>query len=633
MSKIAKQFGLWDSPISPIALGRGITLSDVAWAEDGSLVWHEYRSERGVLVVQRPDGQAPRDLNDHVSVRARVGYGGGDFTLGHGYVYFVEAELGRIYRQPLDGGMMQPITPGFGLCASPSLSPNGDWLVFVHTLEGKDCLAVVDAQGKRWPQKWVEGDDFYMQPCWHPSSEMLAWIAWNFPNMPWDGTILCMGKIKVDEDKLPRMKEMFTLAGDERTSIFQPEFSPDGRALAYVSDTNGWWQIYLYDLETKTHRLLTPEEVDHGLPAWRQGMRTYGFSPDGQILFYLRNVQGFAELWQMNLATGERMRLPVDADYTWLEQIAILRKTTTRQPQIALLASGSAVPPRVISFTPQDGVRVWRRSMAEDLPAEEYSTAQTMTWQGMDGNPVHGLYYPPANPRYEGIGKPPLIVLIHGGPTSQRRAGFHPQAQFFTSRGYAVLDVNYRGSTGYGRAYWEALKGNWGIYDVQDAVSGARNLVQKGMVDERRLVIMGGSAGGFTVLKALEDYPGFFKAGVCLYGVTNHFTLAKETHKFEARYLDTLLGPLPQSSELYRQRSPLFFTDKIQDAVILFQGEEDRVVPRSQSDALVKTLKERNVPHEYHVYPGEGHGFRKTETIEHFYKTVERFLRHYVIFA
>jgi dipeptidyl aminopeptidase/acylaminoacyl peptidase len=633
MSTTIKQYGLWESPISPITLGRGITLSDIAWDEAGILVWRELRSDRGVLVVQKPDGQAPRDLNDQISVRARVGYGGGDFTVGHGQVYFVEGESGRIYRQPLEGGEMRPVTPGFGSCASPTLSPDGNWLVFVHTYEGKDCLAVVDAHGKQWPIKLVEGDDFYMQPCWHPSGKMLAWIAWNFPNMPWDGTVLRVGRIEPDHNGSPRIKDIITLAGDERTSIFQPHFSPDGRTLAYVSDANGWWQIYLYDLESMRHQLLTPEEADHGLPAWIQGMRTYGFSPDSKRLYYLRNVQGFSELWQADLTTGEKRPLPIDEDYTWMEQIAVAQNPSVREHRLALLASGSRVPPRLITFTLSEGVRVWRRSMAEDLPPEEYSNAQAISWQGMDGNPVYGLYYPPTNPRFEGIGKPPLIVLVHGGPTSQRRAGFNSQAQFFTSRGYAVLDVNYRGSTGYGRAYWEALKGNWGIYDVQDAVSGASSLVEKGLADAKRLVIMGGSAGGFTVLKALEDYPGFFKAGVCLYGVTNQFTLAEETHKFESRYLDTLLGPLPQASELYRERSPLFFVDKIRDAVILFQGQDDQVVPRAQSDALVASLQKRGVPHEYHVYPGEGHGFRKTETIEHFYRTVERFLRHHVIFA
>jgi dipeptidyl aminopeptidase/acylaminoacyl peptidase len=226
-----------------------------------------------------------------------------------------------------------------------------------------------------------------------------------------------------------------------------------------------------------------------------------------------------------------------------------------------------------------------------------------------------------------------LIVNVHGGPTSQVRTSFNPRAQFFASRGYAVLEVNYRGSSGYGRAYRDMLRGNWGVFDVQDAVSGAGALADLGRVDGSKRVIIGGSAGGFTVLKALEDYPGYFTAGICLYGISNQFTAAADTHKFEARYSDLLLGPLPEAAAVYRERSPIFFAEKIQDPVAIFHGENDQVVPRVQSDEIVASLRRRGVPHIYHVYPGEGHGFRKGETIEHLYRTIEKFLTEYVIYA
>lgn len=251
----------------------------------------------------------------------------------------------------------------------------------------------------------------------------------------------------------------------------------------------------------------------------------------------------------------------------------------------------------------------------------------------MDDGNVFGLYYPPTSIKFEGVGKPPLIVYIHGGPTGQSTSKFNPRAQFFTSRGYAVLEVNYRGSAGFGRAYRDKLRRNWGVFDVEDAVSGAQHLIDENLVDKERLVILGGSAGGFTVLKTLEDYPGFFKAGICLYGVSNQFTLAAETHKFEAFYSVSLLGPLPEASELYRERSPAFFVDRIEDPIAIFQGEDDVVVPRSQSDDVVLSLQSRGIPHIYHVYPGEGHGFRKSETIKHFYDQVEKFLLQYVIFS
>ena len=646
-NKKQQQFGLWSSPISPISLARGLRISDMSWDDRGSLIWHEGRSDRGALVVSPPDGQAPRDLNSDYSVRAGVGYGGGDFGVGHQTVYFVDAELGHILRQPVGYGQAQPITPAFGRAAAPCRSPDGRWLIFVHSYQKQDCLAIVDTAGKFWPQKLVSGNDFYMQPTWSPVAEdpadwRIAWIAWDHPNMPWDGTVLYLGRLHPSENGLPAINDIENIAGGENVSIFQPQFSPNGRYLAYVSDASGWWQIYWKDLETGKTQQLTDIPAEHGQPAWIQGMRTYQFSPTGDRLFFLRNREGISELWQLELESGTEQQFQLDSAYTSFEQIAVSR-SPLEPPALALLASGDQVPLRLITIpvdppaTPAASsarpVSIIKRTQAEEILPEAYARSNSIHWEGLDGGQAHGLYYGPQNERFDGVGKPPLMVLVHGGPTSQRGASFNPQVQFFTSRGYAVLDVNYRGSTGYGRTYRDALKGNWGIFDVQDSVSGARHLAEQGRVDGEKMVIMGGSAGGFTALKALEDYPGFFKAGVCLYAVSNQFTLAAETHKFEAHYSDSLIGKLPEASDLYYQRSPIFFVDKIQDPIAIYQGEADRVVPRKQSDEVVESLKQRNVPHIYHVYPDEGHGFRKPETIEHFYKTLDQFLRQYVIYA
>jgi dipeptidyl aminopeptidase/acylaminoacyl peptidase len=630
--KKIRQFGLWDSPITPLSLSRGISFSDAAWDEDDTLVWREQRSDRGVIVLQPPDGQAARDLNSEYSVRAGIGYGGGDFTVGKGHVYFIEASSGRIYKQPTAEGTPRAISPAFGNAASPCLSPDGSLLLFIHSYEEIDNLAILDSDGKQWPQKLATGEDFYMQPAWSPDGKRIAWIAWNHPNMPWDGTYLRMANVQINgngDSQLPTIAGAQTVAGDENTSIFQPSFSPDGRYLAYISDKSGWWQFYLYDPQNNEHKQITSEAAEHGLPAWIQNMRTYDFSPDGKAIYIIRGQKGFNSLWKINLDEEPSIeRVDLDERYTSLDQISV-----SKTGRIALLASGMKTPPRLISFHPDEGVRIWRRAMAEDLPDTYYSAAQAVEWSGMDSKPVYGLFYPPANPEFEGKAKPPLIVHIHGGPTSQVKALFNPRALFFTSRGYAFLEVNYRGSTGYGREYRNTLRGAWGIYDVQDAVSGARHLADQRLVDPERMVIMGGSAGGFTVLKTLEDYPGAFKAGICLYGVSNQFDLAADTHKFESRYTDSLLGPLPEAGDLYKERSPVFFCDKIIDPLIIFQGEEDKVVPQNQSDSIVENLRRRGVPHEYHLYPGEGHGFRKAETIEHFYKTVLKFLKEHVIFS
>lgn len=630
-SQTRKPYGMWSSPISPKALAQGISFSDVGWNQDGALVWRENRSDRAVLVVSPPDGQAPRDLNSDYSVRARLGYGGGDFCVGMDRVIFAEASSGRLYTQRLVNDVAHPITPGFGAAAAPKISPDGRWILFVHSYEDQDALAIVDIEGKSWPARLASGQDFYMQPAWHPDSQQIAFVTWNHPNMPWDGTTMVLGKLetpKVAVGGLPRLAEQEVIAGGEKISIFQPEFSPDGRYLAYCSDESGWWQIYLYDLHTQKRRQLTHEPAEHGLPAWVQGMRTYAFSPDGKWLYFIRNQLGLQTLWQLQVASGEAHLLELGG-YTSLEQIAV----SPDGGSLALIASGADIPPRLILRRRDGNIRVLRRGTAENLSPEVYSWPEHLSWQGDDGSAVYGLFYRPRNERFIGEGKPPLIVNIHGGPTSQRLMAFALNAQFFTSRGYAFLDVNYRGSTGYGRGYREMLRGNWGVYDVEDAISGARYLAEQGLVDEKKMVILGGSAGGYTVLKALVDHPGFFKAGICLYGISNQFTLAAETHKFESHYTDSLLGPLPEAADLYRERSPLFSLDRIQDPIAIFQGEEDNVVPRSQSDEVVAVLRRRGIPHIYHLYPGEGHGFRKSETIEHYYKTVEQFLRQYVLFA
>ncbi len=647
MAKKKSQYGLWKSPITPRSLARGLRISDVGWDESGSLIWHEGRADRGALVVMPSDGQAPRDLNSDFSVRAKVGYGGGDFGIGHKSAYFVDAELGHILRQPLDYGQATPITPAFGRAAAPCLSPDGQWLLFVHSYQDRDCLAIVDSKGKFWPQKLDSDNDFYMQPTWcreakEQAGYRIAWIAWDHPNMPWDGTYLRVGRLQLRKDGLPAIIEVQTIAGGESISIFQPEFSPDGRRLAFVSDASGWWQIYWTDLEDGSTQQLTDAQAEHALPAWVQGLRTYQFSPAGDRLFFLRNQDGIAGLWQLNLDTGRKNQLQLDPAYTSFEQIAV-SKSSIKPVELAVLASGDQVPLRLITLPADEQVtqpttlaipiHIIKRTQAEEIHPDLYARSKSIQWTGLDNGQVNGLLYNPQNERYEGIGKPPLIVLVHGGPTSQRGASFNAQVQYFTSRGYAVLDVNYRGSTGYGRAYRDALKGNWGIHDVQDLVSGARYLADQGLVDGEKLVVFGGSAGGFTVLKALEDFPGFFRAGVCLYAVSNQFTLAAETHKFEAHYSDSLIGPLPEASDLYYQRSPIFFVDKIQDPIAIYQGEADQVVPRKQSDEVVESLKQRNIPHIYHVYPDEGHGFRKPETIEHFYKSLEQFLHQYVIYA
>ena len=628
MPKDVVPYGLWPSPITPGTVSQGLRLDDLAWDSDGqTLVWLEVRSGHGVLVCMPPDANAPRDLTTELSVRARVGYGGGDMTAAHGNAYFVSG--GRIYHQPLSSGEAKPITPAFGDAAAPTMSPDGKWVLYVHTYEDIDGLAVVDSEGSLWPQKLAYGDDFYMQPAWHPSGRQIAWVSWNHPNMPWDGTKLVLATLDVDGPGTATLADSTVVAASSETAVFEPEFSPDGRYLSYISDANGWDNLYLFDLKAQQHRPLVVCDADLGIPAWRQGMRTYGWRGDSATIYYCRSEQGSTSLWSVDAATGDSAPMPGLDQYTSFSQI-----DATAPGQLAFIGSGAQVPARVVVYSPASGT-AWVRARAESesVPREFLSEPEHITWPSAEGDEVHGLFYAPRSHRFRSPGRPPLIVQVHGGPTGQSRSSYSPGVQFFTTRGYAVLQVNYRGSTGYGRVYRNKLRGHWGLYDTDDSVCGARHLANQGLVDGDRMVIAGGSAGGYTVLQALIRYPGTFKAGLCSFGVTNLFTLASDTHKFERHYLDSMIGPLPQMAHRYRERSPVFAADRIVDPVAVFQGEEDRVVPRDQAEAIVEALRRNGVPHEYHLYPGEGHGWRKAETIRAFYESVLGFLKKHVLFA
>ena len=622
-----RAYGLWESPLSPLALAQGKRISEVGFESDGrTAVWLEGRGDRGVLVASAEDDPAPRDLTDALSVRATVGYGGGDFCVAGGVVIFSSG--GRLYRQELAGGETRPITPALGAVASPRLSPDGRWVLFVQSAERKDCLAVVDSAGEQWPVKLAQGRDFYMQPRWSPDGAHVAWIAWDHPNMPWDGTELWLARFE-SGDGGPRLVDARCLTGDTETAIYQPEFL-GAAEIAYVSDSGGWGQIYRQPLAGGEAVRVSGGFGEYGRPAWAQGQQAYAVADGGKRLAAVRSFRGQHAVQLIDLASGETTDVGALQAYSAVDFIA----ASPDGSRIGLVASAPRTPQRVLAFDAGNGsVHTLARATGETVPAASLSQPEPVEWTSFDGETAHGIFYPPASSRFTSPGKPPLVALIHGGPTSQVTLSYNPQAQFLATRGYAVLLVNYRGSTGYGRDYMLKLRQSWGVYDVEDSRTGCEALAQRGLVDERKRVIMGGSAGGFTVLQSLVTHPGFYTAGVCLFGVANQFTLVQDTHKFEERYSDSLLGPLPDAAALYRERSPVFHADQMRDPVIVFQGDSDQVVPPSQSEEIVASLRARGVPHEYHVFAGEGHGWRKTETIEHFYTLLDRFLRQYVVYA
>lgn len=632
--KKLKPFGMWSSPIGPTMLAQRLRLEDVQWDSTGeNLLWVEGRADRGVL-VSRSGHEAVRDLTSDQSVRSGIGYGGGDFTIANNLVIFADRG-GQLFRRTLGFDQPHPITPPFGNGASPVISPDGRYVIYVYSDGKTDLLGIVDAAGKEWPVQLTRGADFYMQPAWHPSGQMIAWVEWNHPNMPWDGTRLMLAELSdceptSDSEKysLPHISSVRCMAGDEQTPLSQPVFSPDGNYLSFIISNGEWDDLVLYDLKKKEKNILV-----HGdgfaimQPNWLQGMRFYGWSFDSQTIFYIRNAGGFSELWSIRVPDGRSQKIDT-APYTWLTQISV----SPIENRLAFIASGPTMPDRIVTWF-QNSFRVEKRSDNENISPEFMPVPQPISWSAPDGTTVHGLFYPPTHPAYESAGLPPALISIHGGPTSQKTSAFSAEIAYFTSRGYAWLDINHRGSTGYGRAYQNLLRLHWGDYDVEDAAGGAAALKDKKLADSKRLVIRGGSAGGYTVLNALIRFPGVFKAGLCLYGVSNLFTLELDTHKFEEHYNDTLIGPLPGSADKYNAWSPVYHARKISDPLAIFQGSIDRVVPPSQSEEILSVLREKNIPHLYRLYEGEGHGFRKSETILDYLHQVEHFLQQYVLFA
>ena len=610
-------FGLWPSPISPAMQGARLRLEDVQYDSDDSLIWLESLSVVSALMY-KSDSDAPRDLSGGMRIGGGVGYGGGDFTVQRGQVIF--ASGGRLQRVAVTGGMPQSITPEFGDCASPAISPDGSQVLFIHTYERADCLALTRTDGSIWPVKLSSGADFYMQPVWHPDGRQIAWIEWNHPQMPWDGTRLMTAEI--NGTQLSSVRQVY---GSTDIPVFQPAYSPDGRWLAFLANDGEWDSLNVIDLASGEKRALV-QQAALLEPAWGQGQRLIAWSPDSARIYYPKNDRGWRSLWAAELASGENHAISI-SPYTWIGQLAC----SPISGQLTCLAGNPQITSRIITI--ENGqITIQRRSSSEAIPTSALPEPRPIEWPAADGTVIHGLYYPPISAQFSSHGLPPTIVNIHGGPTSAAVSAYNGNAAYFCTRGYAFIEVNYRGSTGYGRSYMLKLREKWGLHDTEDAAGAAGALVALGLADPRRIAIMGGSAGGYTVLNALIHYPGVFKVGIDLFGVASLFDLLIGTHKFEERYNDSLVGPLPQAADHYKAWSPVFHVNQIKDPMAVYQGADDKVVPPEHSEQIVAALRANKVPHIYRLYQGEGHGFRKTENIIDFFETLEKFLQQHLLF-
>lgn len=557
-------------------------------------------------------------------------YGGGSFGVNENRVVFLDRSSHQLISTPLRGGHPTTLTSDIELASSPVISPDGSGVLFIHSDGEHDAIYHLNLEKGREPSPLISGADFYNYLRWGLSGDQAAWISWDHPHMPWDSSSLWLGSLKQSGGVHPELGSRSCIAGGEGISVLQPEFSPDGKWLAYLSDQTGWWQLFLYDLETHEHKQLTTAPAEHALPPWLQNRNAYGFSRDSRRIYFLRNQEGVRSLWLWDMDQNLERQIELDLEYTWLDWFSI----SPRDDRIGLIASGADLPPRLITVAPDSSglgkTKLIRHAAPDELPRRFFSLPQPISWENQEGIQVKGLFYFPHNPEYQAEGVPPLMVVIHSGPTRQKFSDFQARTQFFTSRGFAVLEVNYRGSSGYGRAYRQSLQGKWGVADVDDCYSGALYVSGKGWADRNQMVLFGSSSGGLTVYQILVKYPSVFRAGIVQYGIVNQLDLLNDPPKFELHYSDWLIGPYPEEETVYRERSPIFFAHRIKDPIAVFQGGRDPIVPRSQADQIIKALKENGVPHIYTLYPEEGHGFKKSENVEDFYQKSLEFLHEHL---
>lgn len=619
-------YGTWPSPISAARVAAGaLRLSEVR-ADGDALYWIEGRpaeAGRAVVMCAEADGTCHEVMPAHFNARTRVHeYGGGALCVDGGVVYASHFADQRLYARP-NQGELRPLTAEGCAFADACPDPARARLIVVREdarspdREPRAAIVAVGTDGRDRDGHGVvlvDGADFYSDPIVSPDGQHMAWLQWTHPQMPWDGTELWVGTF----DAGGGIRDARLVTGGPRESVFQPTWSRDG-VLHLVSDRSGWWNLYQArpTAEGAWHlHALCPRAADFGKPQWVFSMTTYAHLRGGRVAATYVH-EGRWRLCLLDPQTGAVDEVPMPLD--------VIESMVAAGEGLACVAGSPTETPAVVRLSwPGPSLRIVRRSTVEALPPACVSVPVAVQYtapcgaSGQDARTVHAFYYPPAHPDVTGPSgaAPPLLVMSHGGPTSAADPTLDLKVQFWTSRGFAVLDVNYSGSTGFGRAYRDRLKGQWGLMDVEDVVAGAVAMADTGRADRARLAIRGGSAGGLTTLAALMQHR-VFGAGASYYGVTDLEVLAEDTHKFEARYLDSLVGPYPECRDAYVARSPVHLADRLRAPVILFQGMDDRVVPPNQTVLMAEAARRQGVPVACVMYPGESHGFRQAATLVH----------------
>lgn len=604
--------GFWKSPITTNVVASTSTQLTEVEIDDNTVYWRESRPEEGgryTIIQLTPDGNRTEITPKPWNARTRTHeYGGGDYLAHRGTIFFSNFADQQIYRKEPQSSEPHPVTRLNGMrYADGSFDKNRNRIVYVREDHARsensptNTLTVLEpGEEKQGERVLVSGNDFYSSPRISPNGDRIAWLTWNHPNMPWNGTELWVGELDTEGS----LSNPIRVAGGISESITQPTWSPDG-ILHFISDRSGWWN--LYRCQNGKVEPLSQLTAEFARPSWVFGTSSYAFESSDRIFctYALKGTWHFAELSSGKLDT-------INTPYTEFDYVKAVRG------RVLFIAGSPTEYSTIVEFNPE--TREFKNIRQGSIPKIDsgyLSVPEPIEFPTTHGLTSHAFFYPPRNSNFSiPQGElPPLIVISHGGPTSAARTNLNLTIQFWTSRGLAVLDVNYGGSTGYGRAYRERLYGQWGVVDVDDCVNGALFLAGQARVDRGRLAIRGGSAGGYTTLCALT-FRNVFKAGASYYGVSDLELLDKHTHKFESQYNRKLIGPYPERQDLYHDRSPIHFTHQLSCPIILFQGLEDKVVPPEQAELMVTALRARKVPYAYIQFEGEQHGFRRKETIK-----------------
>ncbi|CAO3691688.1 unnamed protein product [Umbelopsis ramanniana] len=625
-----KPFGSWTSPITAESLGKESgprhdfnvivdpTTNIVYWTGSSGEA-----SGRVTIFSRNIDGSDERKaiLPEGYNCRTRAHeYGGGAFTVYKNVIYFSNIVDDRLYKMDLTNGQVTPIVPEnpYHRYADMAIDQEERFIICVREEHFENetpndvinTLVAIDLLGDNLDQAVkviAKGNDFYISPRLNPDSSKLAYITWNHPNMPWDFTQLNIANVSVSNGV--QLSDDKCVVGDKiDESIMQPRYASDG-TLYVMSDRSGFWNLYKYESEDIHLLLSQPFAQEFGGPTWNFGQSDYRPFQSDPTKLICKNKSSLAVL---DVTAKTLTSLP-----SQFRGVPYLSTAIHNGQDFAVfLAVSSNKPTSIVSYNVGEKkvAAYLEQSRLEPLDDAYISVSQEISFPTKLGD-SYCFFYPPKNPEFQGDGLPPLIVLSHGGPTASVDGSYNRNFLYWTSRGFAIADVNYGGSSGYGREYRNRLHKNWGVVDVDDCCEAALYLAEKGYVDREKLSIKGASAGGYTTLASLTFRPEVFKAGCSLYGISDITLIAIESHKFESRYIDNLIGQYPRDIELFRKRSPIHYVNNISCPVILFQGLDDKVVPPSQAEVMLKAMNDNKVPNAYVSYEGESHGFRQPENI------------------